>query len=492
MDISSLLRLRRSRLVLLLAAGLLGVIAIGLSLLGLAQNEVWGLALVVATSALAIISLLALRLAVKGTVDAESSKSRIDRLSRDIAKSIENVNTEVAALKQQISDQQTASTQRERKVQALQSSSAEHARETEQLNLRAQRLEQGVEQLEQTSQSIVKSREKDNERRQKLAERLTQTRDESKRLFDAARESRKKLSERLGRLEKQTRSDRADWALNFARRDTNAEIPERVLVIVSIHRSGSTRLFDIIRAHPDVYVEPLAFLWNELGLDGRRYPQGLSDAQGAAQLLEVQKGVGAAMPVVDAVNRSGLGRASGRTAVEKIHPQFYGFDATSFANRLDNAEVRLGTHVDLVYLIRSPLDAMWSMAEYKQREPRWYADLAEPDIPRFIQRSLVSLKDLMEQRPGPLIDFSEIRRDADRMVDIGRAIGSSNEGSTIEEWLNRAFPATAVGNLSETNFVGERDPDRSPEGPDSAWSGATEEVEAANDIYDKLRNSQAR
>ena len=296
------------------------------------------------------------------------------------------------------------------------------------------------------------------------------------------RKTMTQLARDVNRQERRLNTDHRAWSLAMARRSSGGAFPKRVLMLATIHRTGSTRLFDLIRCHPDVYVEPLNVVWESLGLVGRRYPTGLSDRKGDSVPIEVQSGVGANIRAVDPDLR-GLDRSEGSVAIEKTHPQFFHFDAASLSKGVDRVERELASKVDFVYLVRNPLDVMWSMSEYKQRDPSWYAQLEIEDIPDFVNRSFRSLSELALLRPGIVINYSSITPGSDAMKRLGQLIDPSGSSEILDAWLETGSTATNSETISGSLFIGERDEVRGVEGPSGAWSESGVIVDATNEIY---------
>lgn len=274
---------------------------------------------------------------------------------------------------------------------------------------------------------------------------------------------------------------RDDAIVSIARSHGPDELPDAVILLVTIHRSGSTLLFDVVRSHPAAYFEPTYRIWELLGLDGRRYPSALGDTPGASFAAEVAPGIGALLPSTFAR------RAGSTTAVEKLHPQFYDFDARAFAKRIDEAATTIGAPIHVVYGIREPVQAMWSMVEYQQRDPNWYAFLDHGAIPEFIHRSIASVSELHALVDGPVIDYTDIATDNPSLGSIGRLFGDDD----VADWPDAAVRAHGRSNrraVQSGPFVGEGASPRPDAGPDDAWRDAAEMLEAARAIHRSLRS----
>jgi len=294
------------------------------------------------------------------------------------------------------------------------------------------------------------------------------------------------ILERTRSLEKAAHDLRSERILAFARH-TSEGLPGSILLQVCIHRSGSTWLYDVLRTHPAVYVEPTNIVWDLLGLHGRRYPAGLSDIPSASLDIEIEPGAGAQIPAFEQYPSSKAVRS--RWAIEKVHPQFFGFESENLATLIDQTEREQALGVQLVYGIRDPLQAMWSMAEYKEREPGWYHIVDMADVPGFILRSIVSLSELAGIRPGWVVDFTDIGSGGDVLRAVGRHLGGDWPDSEAEAWVEHALSVTDRARREQrpdNQFLGREHRNRIPEGPDGLWKDKSAVIEEAQAVYQAM------
>ena len=289
------------------------------------------------------------------------------------------------------------------------------------------------------------------------------------------------------RIERERRSRH----LATAARDSGGRWPERVLLQMTINRTGSTRLFDILRSHSDVYVEPLDFIWTALGLDGRRYPVGLSDPPGAAISIVSQGEIGVGIRSMRPPMPGMADEPSGSIALEKAHPQFFDFDVAAFDASLDEISRAHSLSVDVVYQIRPPLDIMWSMAEYKRRDPTWHGDLTVDGVPELVRAEYEALASLAQLRPGLVVDYSRISKDDEVMLELSRLVAPDSTTEERESWLETSFASTERTAIQGTAFVGEHE-ERTPAGPDGVWVRHEEHLAACSAIYERLVDSIER
>jgi hypothetical protein len=261
----------------------------------------------------------------------------------------------------------------------------------------------------------------------------------------------------------------------------------RVALLLTIHRSGSTRLFDMLRTHPGVRVAATMEAWHALGLEGRRYPVAFSDTSDGRLAIEVQTGRGALIPPIE---RAAVAEWDDtQWAVEKAHPQFFDFDTDAF---VDHARTLQASGVELLiaYQVRRPLDAMWSMIEFKRRQPGWYSWLEPEKVPAWIRDSLDSIAVAQDRIPGHVIDFDDIPSGA-ALHRLGTALAPSWTHAETSAWLEHAAAATDRSKRQQSEgagFIGEPDPERSANGPDDAWLGLEDVLADADRLYKLIRS----
>ena len=263
----------------------------------------------------------------------------------------------------------------------------------------------------------------------------------------------------------------------------------RILLILTIHRSGSTWLFDLLRTHPAARLEPTTRAWAALGLEGWRYPGAFHHAAGAVVPLEFKPGQWATIPSFPRARIPGAERPgeADRWALEKAHPEFTGFDAERLAARILGLRGK-GVEVEIVYGVRKPLDAMWSMAEYKTREPAWYKHLPLEEVPRFFARSLDSLARARALVGGSVVDYRNLP-DGAAMKALCRRLAPCWGEAESAAWLSHAAAATCRSKRRQrkaAGFLGARDRSRHPAGPGGAWAAGAADIEAADAAWRRL------
>ncbi len=296
-----------------------------------------------------------------------------------------------------------------------------------------------------------------------------------------------RLDERITRLGRRVTRERDQRIIGVARALSSEQLPDRLILLVTTHRSGSTHLFDLLRSLPGVYVEPSADIWAHLGLDGRRYPADLSDGSDATLEIEVSRHHGAMIPKFTDRHRPWRGH----TAVEKLHPEFFGHDPEAFAVRL--AAVGEGTRVEPVYLSRRPIDAMWSMAEYQRRSGTWYAHLAVEDIPAHLARSMRAVVALARTVPGTILDYGDLHPPGFRLRRLVSTVVGAEPALGVDDALDRTARNQRVEPKPGTFLGGEADrPIRHVDGPDGVWADRGSDIRAAEQAYAELAELAGR
>jgi len=182
-----------------------------------------------------------------------------------------------------------------------------------------------------------------------------------------------------------------------------------VVLLVAPQRSGSTLLFDLLRTHPAALFLPVADIYRDLGVRGRRYPMHLSNGSGPTIDIESQEGLGASVPALDAGASAVTPKT--RSAIEKVHPSAARFDAQALLERVDRMKREHGRETRIVYLTRDPIDSVRSFLAYQRREPEWHKDAPAVAAPDFYLRSLEVMGELAAERPGPVVRYEELVAD---------------------------------------------------------------------------------
>jgi hypothetical protein len=192
------------------------------------------------------------------------------------------------------------------------------------------------------------------------------------------------------------------------------------VLIVCAQRTGSTWLFDVLRSCPAVDFEQTFDLCAQFGV-GRfnRYPGVLLDEavasnghanQSASATMDVEvmpaRGERIVLPQIEPEARELATQANlEQWSVEKIHPEFFDWQAARFLQHIQDYEQQNNAVVELVYRLRDPISSIRSMLAYKQRDPAWYAGLSAEAVPAFVERSYRALADLYRERPGVLSTY---------------------------------------------------------------------------------------
>jgi hypothetical protein len=258
-------------------------------------------------------------------------------------------------------------------------------------------------------------------------------------------------------------SERAQRIAAFARRDSSGELPKRCLMILAIPRSGSTWLMDILRSLPCIHLEPSAIVFEQLGLNGNRYPRGLSDGPDSKTDLEVKPGLGARVPDFS-LPPATLGAAAicqdQSYALEKLHPEFFDFDTEGFLGRIDLLRKDRKMNTTFIYQIREPLGALTSFLNYQKRDPSWYRDLPASEVPRFMERTYSALLEVARRQDGIVVDYADLVAGSRKtLLLLFAGLWPDADTAVLAHVAAAALEVTARGKRVATHrtpFLGER------------------------------------
>lgn len=215
-------------------------------------------------------------------------------------------------------------------------------------------------------------------------------------------------------LEKQNQAiekERSDRIVTFARRDASSTLPQQVLVLVTVHRSGSTWLVDMLRSNPAIFMDPSARLFAELELQGGRYPIGLSNGPDADMDFENAPNQGTRIPRFDPLALMLPVAGDNPYALEKIHPQFFDYDVAAFLERIQKVEAKYGLRFKFVYQVRDPRAVLSSFLNYQRRDPQWYTSITMEKLVPFMHQAYQAILDMARLRPDTILDYTDLKHD---------------------------------------------------------------------------------
>lgn len=273
-----------------------------------------------------------------------------------------------------------------------------------------------------------------------------------------------------------------DSLLSLTRR--RQRLSQKLLLLVTIQRSGSTWLFDTLRCHPLIEMIRRATIFRQLELSGRRYPRDLSGRDDATLNIEVEAGRWDRIPDPCGKSRT---RRLGRPvyAIEKSHPTFFAHDVDGFLNRLERIRC---PDVKLIYHVRDPADSIRSFLAYQRRNSSWYRDTRPHEVPVEYRKSLEVLRKLCARRPGLVVDYSDLTEDLQAVLRrICDFLGLKHSSEAWwDHFVQEATTATTASIRGDTPFFGPGAKDPAPK-PSEELPGTRADLDACYDAYRALR-----
>lgn len=185
----------------------------------------------------------------------------------------------------------------------------------------------------------------------------------------------------------------------------------RIALILCTQRSGSTWLFDALRCHPAIEVQPDAAAFAALADGGRRYPRDLTSTAPDATRIEVAPGQWEGIPRFE-LRGAGIDRAACQAlpvwSIEKLHPHFFFNDQDALLRRLARLERR--SLVRLILLAREPEAALASFLRYQRRDPTWYPHVTPEAAADLLRRDLETLLAIARRREALVLDYQDLAR----------------------------------------------------------------------------------
>ena len=241
------------------------------------------------------------------------------------------------------------------------------------------------------------------------------------------------------------------------------DLPPRLLMIICNPRSGSTWFADALRCHPCVRYWPRASVYVALDLCGRRYPRDLSAGRDGIVQIEVCPDEWEWIPrftTPELADQAPDRFGSELFAIEKVHPEFYGFAGDTFLAHMDRLD-RAGVNVICVYQVRDPRASLVSFLKYQARNPDWYPYVPRDAAGAHMRRTFESMAEVARRRPGLVVDYGDIVADLPgAMLRVYRALWPEPEDTELV-FLRRvaqaAVDATARDNRDQQgrSFLGQ-------------------------------------
>jgi hypothetical protein len=269
----------------------------------------------------------------------------------------------------------------------------------------------------------------------------------------------------------------------FKRLFQRTQMPERLAILLTNPRSGSTWLFDAMRCHPSVVIRPQADVFEYFGMTGRRYPRDLAGDANHAVRIEVRPGEWDMLPGF-ALPEQRSGNMLPEFSLEKCHPHFFKHDVDGFVHKLEALAPR--TTVRMIYQMRDPQESLLSFLQYKQRNPTWNPHIGPEELPAHMRRIYESLLRCGQKYPGLIVDYTEL--EADFRGTLARIFGFLWDASTDGALLDAIEDATRRENRKATTFLGQRTTDvhRDKASYSAMFERHAEDIAACEKAYQEL------
>jgi len=219
---------------------------------------------------------------------------------------------------------------------------------------------------------------------------------------------------------------------------SSQSLPSPILILLTIQRSGSTWLFDLLRAHPAIEIYPKSVIWDAIGFKGRRYPRDLSGGNNARLNVEVQTGNWEKIPDFTVINtdKNNLYFPFNNTCfIEKAHPHFFNYNSQYFIEKITSLSKK--SKIKLIYHVRSPQEVIRSFISYQQRNPNWYPHLDNQKLLKHLELEYHTILNTARELDGLVTSYSDLQE---------------NSNYTFNKILNKIFDTNKNNN---TNLIEE-------------------------------------
>ena len=197
-----------------------------------------------------------------------------------------------------------------------------------------------------------------------------------------------------------------------------ADLPPQIIIILTVQRSGSTWLFDLLRAHPSIDIHPYSVIWDTIGCNGRRYPRDLSQGNDAQLNIEVKRGIWEKIPdfTITKVKPEKLHKISENSwFIEKLHPHFVNYDSQKFIQKINRLSKK--NKVKLIYHVRSPQDSISSFLSYQKRNPNWYREMTGENLLKHMKFEYEFILDVSQKLNGIVTNYLDLKENTYQTVE---------------------------------------------------------------------------
>ena len=227
------------------------------------------------------------------------------------------------------------------------------------------------------------------------------------------------------------------------------KLPSNILILVTVPRSGSTWLSDTLSCHPSINYNQRNTVYKKLEINGRRYPSDLCNSDASNHLIEVTPYVWNKIPEFELLLSSDTEVANvfDEYAIEKIHPEYYGYDVSSFIHKIKSLE-ESGVRVNVIYQVRDPSSVFLSWLRYQQRNPEFNAEIEGRSLVDYMEKSYRSIFEMTQLKGGLVVDYSDIKNKQTEVLDSVYGLIWSGEqkkqaSSLLDEINKKSIIATS-------------------------------------------------
>jgi len=197
-----------------------------------------------------------------------------------------------------------------------------------------------------------------------------------------------------------------------------ADLPSQIIIMLTVQRSGSTWLFDLLRAHPAIEIYPGSVIWETIGCNGRRYPRDLSQGNDANLNIEVKRGIWEKIPdfTVTKVKSEQLQKITENPwFIEKLHPHFVDYDSQQFIKKINRLSKK--KKVELIYHVRSPKDSISSFISYQNRNPNWYRKMKREELIKHMKFEYEFILSVSQKLNGIVTTYLDLKENPYQTVE---------------------------------------------------------------------------
>jgi hypothetical protein len=231
---------------------------------------------------------------------------------------------------------------------------------------------------------------------------------------------------------------------NIATIAVTRRIPNNIVLLITVPRSGSTWLLDMLMQNENLNYISRYSIYRKLGLRGGRYPYDLCNKKLSNFKIEIQ-------PYIWEKIQQNC-KAKYTHCIEKIHPEYYQYDNIKLLNNVKKLSEEY--NIKIILQTRDPIPVLNSWINYQKRNERWNSDITGKLLIDYMASSYKAITQLIQSNNYLTIDYNLLYSDTlNQLIKINKYL--FNEDNIIcNNHLQKNIDNCSRNKKIKGNFLG--------------------------------------